>query len=422
MTLPTEAPPVLRPNDASATETPFHILLVEDSDTQAMRLQAYLEGRDWRVTRAATTAEARARLFDAGRDFAPDRPLFDLMLLDYHLPDGRGDAFCRELRSSDGTQTLPILLLTSSEEEHIELTVLSSGADDYVSKAAPIDVLLTRLSTLLNKARAHHELNKRYQREHRVAQVLQEALLSAAPADAFPGLTIRTEYEPAWDEALVGGDFYDIRTLDDDRTALVVGDVTGKGLAAATYTAEVKFALRAFLHEYPEPGAAMGRLNDFLVEHSRRNPWANSALVAVCLATCDTATGVVRLACGGTEPPLLMRYDPATGAVTAEEVQSHGPLLGIIPGHVFPTTDLHLAPGDILMIFTDGITEARQRRSRDMLGYERVIEVTSEILRQQHGAMDPVVSGLVAEAKRFSGGRLQDDVCLIAIQRSGAVV
>ena len=71
-----------------------------------------------------------------------------------------------------------------------------------------------------------------------------------APPDAFPGLQIAHFYEAAWDEALVGGDFYDLFALRDHKVALVVGDVAGKGLAAASYTAEIKFSLRSLLREF----------------------------------------------------------------------------------------------------------------------------------------------------------------------------
>ena len=113
------------------------------------------------------------------------------------------------------------------------------------------------------------ELADALRREHLIAETLQRSLLSAPAEDAFPGLRIQTEYEPAWREALIGGDFYDALSLGGNTVALVVGDVTGKGLEAATHTAEVKYALRAILREHPHPAQALGRLNDFLVAGQR---------------------------------------------------------------------------------------------------------------------------------------------------------
>ena len=112
--------------------------------------------------------------------------------------------------------------------------------------------------------------------------------------------------------------------LGDGRVALVVGDVTGKGLAAATHTAEVKFALRAILHEHPEPARALARLNRFLMQAQPGG--AELPLVAVSLAVVDTRTGEAAVASAGAEYPLLLR---AGGA--AEEVREGGMLLGTLP-------------------------------------------------------------------------------------------
>jgi serine phosphatase RsbU (regulator of sigma subunit) len=398
---------------SASTFESCHLLIVEDSETQAMRLRLYFEAIGWEVTWASTGQQAR-QLLEAQTERHSAGP-FDLLLLDYHLPDAHGDEIVRELRAQgDTVRQIPVLLLTASAEQDTELRVLRSGADDYVSKTAPIDVLITRLQGLLRKSRAHAELSDRYEREHRVAHVLQESLLSAAPPDTFPDFSVRMAYEPAWDEAQIGGDFYDIRSLRDRRAALIVGDVAGKGLAAATFTAEIKYSLRAFLHEHPDPAQALTRLNNFLVEDSERNPWSSSTIVAVCVALCDTITGQVQLSAAGAEPPLILRRDPQTGIVSAEEVPvPNGMLLGVTGGYVFETLTLDMLPGDVLLFFTDGITEARQRRG-PLLGQEGLAAVARRVLETPTDDMEVLVAEIVAEAKRVSGGQLLDDACIIA--------
>ncbi len=159
--------------------------------------------------------------------------------------------------------------------------------------------------------------------EHQIAETLQRSLLSAPAEDAFPGLRVQTEYEPAWKEALVGGDFYDVVALGEGRVALVVGDVTGKGLAAATHTAEVKYALRAILHEHPAPASALSRLNSFLAQPQPGG--AGPPLVAVALAVVDARTGEAWVASAGAEHPLVLR---ASGS--AEEIRAGGMLPGAV--------------------------------------------------------------------------------------------
>lgn len=401
--------------------SPGRILIVEDSDTQAMRLRLYLEDAQWVVTRASTGKEVRERLqlpaseCDEEEEAELPVPPYDLVLLDYHLPDTSGDVLCREIRAWEHTRQLPIVMLTGSERSETELETLRSGADDYVSKSTAIEVVLTRLNSLLQKARARTELSTRYERERRVAQVLQESMLSAPPDNAFPGMSFQVVYESAWEEAHIGGDFYDLRALGNGWVALVVGDVTGKGLEAATFTAEVRYALRAVLYQQLDPGLALEKVNDFLADSSERNPWSNRAFVAVSLALYNTETGEARIATGGIEPPLLLHREE-DGTVTATEVTgSRGPLLGAMGGLPFETKSLSLEPNDVLMLFTDGITEARQRRG-EMLGYERMAEI-ARVTYERDASTESVVNAVQSEAKRISGEQLLDDICILAMQR-----
>src|SRR5262249_34613322 len=146
-----------------------------------------------------------------------------------------------------------------------------------------------------------------YQAQHRVADALQQMLLLAPPEDRFLGLRVGMGYAAAWDEASFGGDFFDAFLLSDGvSVALAVGDASGKGLAAAMRTAEVKFALRAFLRENPAPAAALGRLNDFVVAAERLDratgdevpePVGGGAnFTALVIAVVDPRTGKATLA------------------------------------------------------------------------------------------------------------------------------
>lgn len=241
--------------------------------------------------------------------------------------------------------------------------------------------------------------------EHQITETLQRSLLSAPAEDAFAGLCVHTEYEPAWKEALVGGDFYDVLALGEGRVALVVGDVTGKGLAAATHTAEVKFALRAILHEHPEPSRALGRLNRFLMQGQPGGP--DLPLVAVALAVVDARTGEAAVASAGAEYPLLLR---AGGA--AEAVRAGGLLLGTLRDAEYEAETLRLLPGDSLLLVTDGLTEARG--GSQFFGYEGL---TWAAQRAQAAGAGRIGQEIIADAKRFTGGALHDDVCLLVVRR-----
>jgi PAS domain S-box-containing protein len=242
-----------------------------------------------------------------------------------------------------------------------------------------------------------------------IAETLQRALLIAPAEYDFPALAINTCYEPAWDEAYIGGDFFDAFAVDERHVALVTGDVTGKGLASAVFTSEVKFALRAFLRENISPAAALKRLNHFLLSTQRFGPQEQSALVAVALAVVDTVTGEIRAAGGGNEPPLLIRADG-----DAEEIPAGGFVLGAIPDWEYQEISARLDPHDTLVLVTDGITEARCGTS--FFGYKGFMETAQRAATNASGSLGEVGRSIIGEARDFAGGRLQDDACLLLVR------
>ena len=300
--------------------------------------------------------------------------------------------------------TLSIVLLGT----HVEMVLL------FITPVAA----LTYLAYLLTSRRAEesqhqieelqvHEaaLADELQRERLIAVTLQQSLMPPVGEDTFPGLHIHTEYEPAWSEALVGGDFYDALPLSGSKVALVVGDVTGKGLAAATHTAEVKYALRAILHECPDPAPALARLNRFLAQGQPDG--AVQPLVAVALAVLDTQTGEAVVASAGAEHPLLLRADGK-----AEEIFAGGMLLGTLGDTLYDAETLCLAPGDCLLMVTDGLTEAR--RGPEFFGYDGLVASAQQAQARESGHMGKAI---IADAKHFTGGTLHDDVCLLLVRR-----
>ena len=247
----------------------------------------------------------------------------------------------------------------------------------------------------------------------RIADMLQTALLQTVAENAFPGLAVSTLYKAASDEALVGGDFFDAYTIGDGQAALVVGDVSGKGLAAATHITEVKYALRAFLREQPDPARALARLNDFVCEAQRQDDWGNASLVVLALAVVDPPTGAVTYVSAGAEPLLVLPPPAAPDAVIREVGARGGLVLGVESGRTYQAATLTLAPGERLLMTTDGITEARV--GTRMLGLDGL----KRLARECGGAVSvgEVSRSLLDGARAFAGGVLADDACLLLAQR-----
>ena len=273
------------------------------------------------------------------------------------------------------------------------------------------------LRDLTERHEAEAAARAQAEKDRRIAEALQRAMLVPLREDEFPGVSVATLHEAAWDEAQVGGDFYDGFLVGDDLLALAVGDASGKGLSAAARTTQVKDVLRAFLRspgDDPDAARTMSRLNDYLCESKRRGEADDEeGFVCLSLVLLDTRTGEATFVVAGAEPPLVLR---ARGG-EAEAIEDGGAPLGLFPGEQYPRVTRHLEPGDAVLLVTDGITEAR-RGGKEFLSFEGLVGLAREAAS---GPLPvPEAARAVLEgAKAFAGGRLHDDACLLLARRTG---
>jgi serine phosphatase RsbU (regulator of sigma subunit) len=283
------------------------------------------------------------------------------------------------------------------------------------------------LLDISEQKRLENDLAEASARQQRIAETLQRSLLLSPAEDAFPGLRIATYYEAASDEAKVGGDFFDAFLLEDGRVALVVGDVMGKGLTAATRTAEVRFGLRAFLRDGSSPTAAdsLARLNRFLFSSNVRDAAVIVAgedeaavlprgFICLSLALVDPRTGEAEVAAAGAELPLVLRARTGSvePALDPQDPRERGlcPLLGVDPDAIYSTAALRLEPDDALLMLTDGLPEARRPGTVEFFGSSHLArEYAKAAARPPADAVRFLAEG----ARRFAGGALRDVVCLL---------
>jgi serine phosphatase RsbU (regulator of sigma subunit) len=254
------------------------------------------------------------------------------------------------------------------------------------------------------------ELRTVYERERRITAVLQRPLLVKVAEDAVPGLALAAIYEPAMDEAEVGGDFLDVFTLPNGRVALVVGDASGKGLEAAAHNTLVKEMLHAFLREDPgHPGVVLARLNNVVCDTLQSaGPSDLGTSIVVALLVIEPATGKAVYVAAGAEDLLIVR---TSGKV--ETVKGRGLLLGVEPGSGYDERAVHLQPGDTTLMVTDGITEARI--GVELFGYDGMVAVAEEALKAP--SLQEAAHAILEGARAFAHGRLSDDACLILARR-----
>jgi serine phosphatase RsbU (regulator of sigma subunit) len=204
----------------------------------------------------------------------------------------------------------------------------------------------------------------------------------------------------------VGGDFYDYFLISDKKLGFAVGDVSGKGVPAALFMSVSRTVLRTVAFEGEEPGAALSKVNAIL---SRDN--TESMFVTIFYAVLDLETGSLAFSSAGHDDALLL-----TGPGKCEPLGYMGPAIGLIDTAEYPTATRDLAPGDTMLLLTDGITEAFNIDGR-VFSSDRVLR--SATRRTYTGAMD-IVQSLTDEVGRFSEGTEQsDDITCVAIRFKG---
>lgn len=241
-----------------------------------------------------------------------------------------------------------------------------------------------------------------YQLEHRIADTLQQALLSIP--NELPGLDVACFYKSATEHALVGGDFYDVFETDPGCIAVVIGDVSGKGIGAAGTTALVKNALRAHLMEGDSASEAMTKANRLVYRFTTPEMFVTAFVGVLDVATWELSYASAGHPCGLTVG--------ATGSATLDQ---GGPLLGAFADVQHAESTRALLPEETLVLFTDGLIEARNPEG-DFFGEQRLRDL---LQRQRCASPDQVVAFLLSELREFSADRLRDDVAVLALRRSG---
>ena len=242
------------------------------------------------------------------------------------------------------------------------------------------------------------ENSRLYEVERHIADTLQEALLMVP--EGVSGCEYGTLYRSATELSRVGGDFFDLFEIGQGRVAVLIGDVSGKGLEAASLTSLVKNAVRIFAHEGLSTGEVLQRTNQFLTRHVQ-----GPSFVTAFLAVVDPATGELRYSSAG-HPPALVR-DPS-GEVTSLRVGST--VLGVFADEGYREEREQVSPEHLVLLYTDGAIEARDGAGR-LLGEAGLSRMLAD-LRASPTAELP--ERLFERIMEFSGGRLGDDLAMVA--------
>jgi PAS domain S-box-containing protein len=277
---------------------------------------------------------------------------------------------------------------------HQTVGVLTLARDADRPPFADTDVKVAEeFARLLADAMANAETSAR---EHTIAETLQRAILPGTLPDV-PGLDLAVGYLPASDGVHVGGDWYDVFPLGDNRVGLVIGDVTGHSITSASIMGQVRSVVRAYAIDHPHPGDVLRRTNTAL---ARLLP---EAIASAVYAVLDLTTLELSYANAGHPPPLI-----TTGTGHAEYLDdAPGVLLGACADLSLPIGRRQLTPGTGILFYTDGLIEDRRR------DIDEGLSALAATLRQSDARTADRIRAIATSMLDGEQSRA-DDVCLLA--------
>ena len=246
-----------------------------------------------------------------------------------------------------------------------------------------------------------------YRDRSEIARVLQRSLLPPHLPE-IPGVEVGAEYLPVGETNDVGGDFYDLINTVEDGWLCAIGDVRGKGVEAASVTALARYTIRAVTLKDDRPSEVLAALNEAMLRQLPEDRFCTAACVR--LEPQDGSVGVgVDVSRAGHPPPLLVR----SGA-TVEEVGCSGKVLGVFPDAELRDTSLRLMPGEALVLYTDGVTEARSPDG-EFFGEGRLRHLLSSCAGCDAATLARRIKGVVLD---FQEGYPRDDLAVLVLRAS----
>jgi sigma-B regulation protein RsbU (phosphoserine phosphatase) len=367
------------------------VLIADDQPDLLDALRLLLKGEDIQME-AVTSPDAALRAIEGSR--------FDLLLMDLNYTgdttSGReGIDLLARVQAID--DLLPIVVMTGWGSVDLAVEAMRRGVRDFVQKPWDNRQLVTMLRSQIDAGRVRRQQQQHQDRELQEARRIQQKLLPAR-LPQVDGWSIAASWQPA---AGVGGDCYDTIAFGSSRVGVSIADVVGKGIPAALMMSNLQASVRAFATERVSPGDLCRQVNRVLCGNI-----AEGRFISFFYCVVDTRKEAVTYSNAGHYPPIVIRVDGSVERLTAG-----GPVLGVFSDGVYEEASVPIRPGDRVILFTDGITEARNAADEEF-GEERLIATAVQIRRASSAVID---HSLAATLAAFTGGNYQDDATLVVM-------
>lgn len=363
--------------------TKQRILVVDDEAVNILVLKGLLKAAGFEVDSAASGEEARAAV-------AAERP--DLILLDIMMPGESGLETCQKLQDDPKTSGIPVIFLSCLDRVDNKIEGLSTGAVDYIVKPFHGPEVLARIRSHLSFSRRRESIIE--SQSQRLGQVKQAQRAMLVGPEDMPQANFSVAYIPTQE---AGGDFYDVVELGEGRIGYLVADVSGHDLGASFLTS----SLKALFRQNAKPGNSAPRTLRQINEVLRGITLPEKFLTAA-YAVLDRPAGRLDVALAGHPAPVLL---PAGGEPRV--LEGEGDILGVFPEIELGELQLDVAPGDRLVLFTDGLVEARGPR----MDGENLLRMLADGARLP---LQEAADGIVADIYGYSVP--EDDVLVLTVE------
>jgi sigma-B regulation protein RsbU (phosphoserine phosphatase) len=369
---------------------PTRVLVADDQPDVVTALRLLLRDAGIEADSASSVQEVRTSL---------DCRAYDLLLMDLNYARDttsgqEGLDLLQEVCAKD--PLLPVVVMTGWGSIDTAVEAMRRGARSFVHKPWDNATLAAAVAREVEDGRSLRHARTMAAREQEAAQHSQRSLLPST-LPSIDGCRLAARWEPASD---FGGDCYDAIHLGDSRIAISIADVCGKGLPAALVMSHLQASVRAFAASNPRPASVADNVNRALCRSA-----GLARFVTFFYATYDAATRRMAFTNAGHNPPLLVHAD---GSV--ERLASGGMVLGVFEHAMFDEGEVQLAPGDRVILFTDGITEAS--RDDHEFGDDRLI---ASVLRRGRAPLGHLVAGIFEDVSVHADGRVTDDATVVAL-------
>ena len=375
---------------ASLDSIPARVLVADDQPDVLEALRWLLTGEGYDPQFVSSTTAVMERLREGP---------FDLLLMDLNYSrDTTSGREGLELIPRVGTHdpAMPIVVMTGWGSIDTAVEAMRRGARSFVQKPWEDVTLLEILQREIADARAAQRRDHRQQRELEDARLIQRGLLPTV-VPRIGGIDLAVTWQPANG---VGGDCFDTLTFGRS-LGVSIADISGKGLPAALLMSNLQAAVRAFAQESAEPASVCASVNRLLCRNM-----ASGRFATFCYARVEPDAGRIVYSNAGHNPPLVVR----AGSVISP-LSEGGMVLGIFPENVYAQAEVAIAPGDRVVFYTDGITEARNPEG-DEYGEERL---AAAAIAARALPVEEIKDALFADVTAFCHGKFEDDATLIVV-------